>query len=195
MKHTSPPSWDEIILAGPGRRRDYDYDHIIKEFARRSEFIGRFSFAIPSPQAVAAIAEHIQDRKLLELGAGTGLWASLLSAIGVPVAAVDNHSWNGNVPIQHGLWYPVEHSDAKAAVTKYADHTAIFFCWPDYDKPWAAEALRHFQGDRLVYIGEGDGGCTGDAEFHAQRYHWREKEVIDIPQWPGIHDAVHLYER
>jgi len=93
------------------------------------------------------------------------------------------------------LWYPVEHSDAKAAVTKYADHTAIFFCWPDYDKPWAAEALRHFQGDRLVYIGEGDGGCTGDAEFHAQRYHWREKEVIDIPQWPGIHDAVHLYER
>ena len=55
-------------------------------------------------------------------------------------------------------------------------------------------ALTAFQGDRLVYVG--DAGCSADKSFHDElERHWQLHDVVQIPTWPGIHDAVYLYER
>jgi hypothetical protein len=60
----------------------------------------------------------------------------------------------------------------------------------------ATESLRHYTGDLVIYVGEGDGGCTGDNEFHRiLREQWREISVVHIPQWDGLHDVMFMYQR
>jgi len=157
--------WQQVTDASPrdGAGRSLaDMEGWASEHERRDGFIERFSFAVPSKQAVRRIKEFVGERRLLEVGAGTGLWARLLSEAGVAVTAVDNASFRGRVAFAVGSWYEVERLEALLAVSRYADHAALMLCWPDYDTPMAADALAAFQGDRLVYIGEGESGCTGD---------------------------------
>ena len=60
----------------------------------------------------------------------------------------------------------------------------------------AVNALRAYAGRRVAYVGEWDGGCTGDEAFHALLSRgWRETERVAIPQWWGLHDALYIYER
>lgn len=69
-------------------------------------------------------------------------------------------------------------------------------CWPSYDDPMGFNTLSTFTGNKLIYIGEGDGGCTGDDKFHdLLREEWKEVKEIDIRQWIGIHDAMFFFER
>ena len=53
-------------------------------------------------------------------------------------------------------------------------------------------------GNKLIYIGEGGGGCTGCDKFHSLLYsEWLEVEDVwvDIPQWTGMHDGASLFIR
>lgn len=181
------------------------YNLKIEDIKRRHAFLATYAFAIPTPEAIEAIREHVGDRKLLELGAGSGLWARLLCAAGVFVTATDDGSWGSRggkadedrhvIPI--GRYFLVERYDGVEAVHRYPDHRALFLCWPPYDKPMATAALRAFTGDRLVYIGEDDSGCTGDEALHELRRgdEWEEVAELAIPQWWGIHDRLWLYSR
>ena len=59
----------------------------------------------------------------------------------------------------------------------------------------ARKALR-WGGDRLVYVGEGDGGCNAsDAFFIELARAWTLTTEVEIPQWYGIHDYLQVYER
>jgi len=162
----------------------------ISQFERRDAFIERFGFAVPTELVIGRIKKFVGSRQLLEVGAGSGLWARLLSDVGVSVTAVDCRSWRGP-----GTYYPVQRLSAVSALSCYRDHAALLLCWPDYANPMAAKALKVFKGDRLVYIGEDEGGCTGDDRFHEMLRSWRRVARIAIPQWPGIHDDVVLYEK
>jgi hypothetical protein len=79
-------------------------------------------------------------------------------------------------------------------VLKHPDRT-LMLCWPPYDTPMAAMALRRFKGDTVVYIGEGGGGATGDGDFHEMLERWEEVELVALPQWPGIRDYLYVYSR
>ena len=175
---------------------------------RRRRFMKLYGWSVPTPAAIGAIAAFLAGRQLLEVGAGNGLWARLLNAYGVAVTATDDLSWaapDGSLAgeqapppsgfaVDAGRFYPVDRRDALDAVKKYTDHQALLICWPSYGKAFAAEALAAFRGDRVVYVG--DPSCTADADFHDRLLRlWLRKEIIAVPTWPTIHDAVHLYER
>jgi hypothetical protein len=77
----------------------------------------------------------------------------------------------------------------------YPDRTLLLI-WPPYAEPMAHDALRAFTGRTLVYIGEGDGGCTGDDAFHALiDAEWDEIADHAVPQWWGLHDHLWIYRR
>ena len=60
----------------------------------------------------------------------------------------------------------------------------------------AADCLKYYQGDTVLYVGEGCGGCTGDDNFHERLEDEFELiEEMEIPQWNGIHDWLYHYSR
>ena len=58
----------------------------------------------------------------------------------------------------------------------------------------AQDALAAYVGNRLVYIGESEGGCCALDEFYAAlAAGWTETACIEIPQRWGVHDYVRLF--
>ena len=165
----------------------------VRDELSRHDMVDRYGWAIPTDEAVAAIAAH---GPIVEIGAGRGFWAYLLRKAGADVVADDIRPRGGSHwhPEHREPWTPV----AYGGVRKAADHPdrTLFLCWPPYNRPMARGALRRYRGDTVAYVGEGPGGCTGDDAFHdALEADWSEVERVDLPQWLGIHDDLTIYRR
>jgi hypothetical protein len=185
----------------------------------RNESIARYGFAVPSDEALDAIA-RCAPAGVVEVGAGTGYWACLLQRRGVQVAAFDiepapspQNTWFAGSQ----LWHPVQHGNHDIVV-EHPDRT-VLIVWPTKNETWAATAVERYHasgGQCLVVIGEGPGGRTGDDTFHALlgelsscvqceygattsacicgvEPRWRRTETIGLPQWPGFHDDLRIY--
>jgi len=170
-----------------------DWTSLSERYGARREAARRYAWAVPSDAALDALAGL---SPIIEVGAGTGYWAALLRDRGVDVLAFDiaprdpaNHH-HGDSP----LWTNVERADAEVAGL-HPDRT-LFLCWPPYDEPMGATALRAYiaaGGHTLVYIGEGEGGCTANDDFHQLLDSLELVREIDLPQWDGIHDYMGIY--
>lgn len=160
-------------------------------FSAREKMVRHYSWAVPNQAAVDALCAWAP---LVELGAGTGYWSMLVrDKVGYDaVYAYDSEPVPNRYAGRH--WTGVLNGGPEA-VAAYPDRT-LLLCWPAYDTQFADDCLRHYTGRRVVYVGEGEGGCTGDDAFHDRL--GRDFELVgdvDIPQWFGIHDRVWLYER
>lgn len=188
--------------------------------SERDQAIARYGFAVPTAESVAAIADH-SPAGVIEIGAGTGYWSRLIRDHGVDVIAYDidpppsptNRWFAGTAP-----WHPVA-VGAEDVVTRFPLRT-LLLVWPTRNETWPADAIElfhHAGGTRLVYVGEGPGGRSGDDRFHALlgaidhcaacRYGvpdaicicdtptlWAETESIEIPQWESFDDHLHIYQ-
>jgi hypothetical protein len=188
---------------------------------RRTAAISTYGFAIPCEEALDAIERWSPDG-VVEIGAGTGYWAGLLHRRGVDVVAFDiepapspRNAWfAGTQP-----WHPVHPGDHDR-VREYPGRT-LLLVWPTNNEIWAAAALEAYReagGRCVVFVGEGPGGRTGDAVFHAMlgeltsclqcgyramrepcicgvEARWRRTETVALPQWPGFADALRVYVR
>jgi hypothetical protein len=172
-----------------------DRDGFLKKHQLRERCRREFAYAIPTEPILAFLAHHAP---FVEIGAGTGYWASLLIARGADVVAYDS-----NIAGDHEDWtycavdtpyMPIRKGGPERAAD-YPDRTLLLI-WPPYAEPMAHDALRAFTGRTLVYIGEGDGGCTGDDAFHALiDAEWDEIADHAVPQWWGLHDHLWIYRR
>lgn len=147
---------------------------------------------MPAPATVDFIISHLKEpRKLIEIGAGLGYWASIFEQHGVPVTCYDDLSWKSS---QGDRWHSIKVGGPKWAAL-YPEHT-LFLCWPPYGESMAMDALNAYKGNQLVYIGEGESGCTGNDEFHAMLdKEWVETAYRSNPAFYGINDRVFIYER
>jgi hypothetical protein len=220
------PYWQTVRkLEGDDLSLKYEHRWELRGFdvkdpaVSRKELVKPYSWAITDPAAVAFVVEHCGPR-VVEVGAGTGYWAWQLSQRGVDVVAYDKappdmepndwhcHRYDDVRPVgTRETWHPVLRGDGPSVSAVHSDRT-LFLCWPPYGDEMAADTLAAYSGDRLVYIGEGYGGCTGDGRFHAMlgdRYDedepqyppasWREVATHRPVQWWGLHDWISVYER
>jgi hypothetical protein len=182
------------------------YDHISrlivnkdtkKSFLDRSMFTEDYAWAIPSREAVGSIVEFAGSKRIVEVGSGLGLWAGLIKATGGSIIPTDSFVSHG---ISGGRYAPVERIDGVDAINKYRPEI-LMICWPGYDEPFAANVLEAFEAlgnpdAKLIYIGEGWGGCTGDDRFFSMLGRsWEQVKEVEIPQWWGIHDQLYMYKR
>lgn len=155
------------------------------------------SWAVPNPEAIAALVEFVGARDLLEIGAGLGLWARLIANEGVHITATDINK-------DRATWFkpwsrpffPIAPLGHLEALKTYPNHQTLMLCWPPYSEPMAAEALDQFTGEQFIFIGEGEGGCTATDklwEILGERFDLVKE--VDIPQWAGIHDRMIFYSR
>ncbi|MCY4582461.1 MAG: hypothetical protein OXE50_06655 [Chloroflexi bacterium] len=186
--------WSAIEAAGPrlwahrGSESADSDEALREEHARRRTFIAWYGYAAPTREAVRAVADFLEGRTVLEVCAGLGLWARLLRDEGVSVLATDAGEQQGP------SYICVEQCDALSAVDAHGSCDALLLCWPPEGQPVAAEALRRFGGERLVYVG--DGRFTGDAAFHDMLgSDWRLERRLPLPSWPGLEDCLRLYAR
>jgi hypothetical protein len=150
----------------------------------KASIAAHFAWAVPTTAAIETIAKHA--RLVVEIGCGSGYWAWMMTQAGVSVRAFDTAS----PPF---MWHLVEYGDASAA-RAHSDR-ALFLCWPPYASTMATDALAHYGGDRVIYVGEWLLGC-GDAAFFARLN--AEFELIDespLPQWLMRDDRLMVFER
>jgi hypothetical protein len=158
----------------------------------RREMCREYSFAIPSPRALRVLAEL---SPLVELGAGSGYWAMLIRQAGGKIIAYERDLGSSNKYAFTRAYGTVLEGDEKTLqITD--DRLSLLLCWPNYNTDFAYNCLRMFKGNRIAYIGEPEGGCTGNLHFfELLRREWFLLNTISIPQWPGIHDSLFVYER
>jgi hypothetical protein len=162
----------------------------------RSELCARYTWSIPSPGDIAWLAKRLDGRGVVEIGAGSGYWAWQLAQAGVDVAAYDPQPPGpGNAFNQHRLYHSVQTGDHEKA----AEHPerALMLCWPSYGASFAKQALHHYRGDTVVYIGEGEGGCCADDRFHrilARDYEDEGRSPFHVTYW-GIHCEMAVWRR
>lgn len=158
------------------------------QYDRRRQFIASFAWAVPTREAVAAIAAFTQGRRVLEVCAGSGLWARLLAEAGVDIVASDALFPAGPA------YAAILVMDAVSAVRSHPERAFLLICWPPFRRDCARLALEEFAGDRLAYIG--DSRFTAEAGFHALLARdWRLAADLALPSWPGIDDRLRLYQR
>lgn len=166
------------------------------DFVTRNIFIARFGFAVLTAAAVKFIANY---SPLLEVGAGSGYWSYELRKSGVDVIATDpgtgKYRNGGDMANWPEPWTEIERIDGVTAVIAEPNRN-LLIVWPDYGNPWPAETLQAFAGSRVLYVGEGDGGCTGDAKFHELlEAHFENEQTFSLPQFSGIHDRLEVWKR
>lgn len=206
-----PPGYnwlDSSTWPGAGDER---YDRILDSHGARRHLNAKYAFGVPGEAALSTIAEYAP---IVELGAGIGYWARCLRERGVDVIAYDlfGEDWQRwfqpsrlerdgrylhNV-IEEGaeprLWTEVLRGDVNVLL-KHPDR-ALQLVWPTYADPFAERALQAYRGQRVIYVGEGDGGCTGTERFHELLgREWEEIADAPVPQWDGLHDHLWVYER
>lgn len=164
--------------------------HTVEYFSSRETARKKFGFSIPDFNTLKFIKSLKQP--ILDVGAGNGYWVWELKKLGVDARATSlQKEW---YPLQMN-WGDVENLTAIDAIAKYPN-TVLMYNWPCYAEPWAHESLLTYQGNQVIYIGEGFGGCTANDGFHQElEDNWIEKKKIYIPQWWGLHDTFMYYER
>ncbi len=182
----------------------------------RAKFVRLYAWAVPDPASVRFVAKWLRPRAV-EIGAGMGYWAWQVAQLGLDILAYDIHppdrmrnayhspgweDWDKEDPYgpsstqMRETYHPILEGGSEMAA-QHPDRT-LFLCWPPYDKPMAYDSLQAYQGKRVVYIGEGSGGCTGDGNFHtALDESWEQVAYHSIAnwRWDGIHDSIVVYGR
>ena len=215
--HTINPYWDKVRLI-PGDDFEWNYYHVWapacvallfngdgslkppEQRIDRHKLCSEYTFAIPDPDSLNFVAQWLKPAAI-EMGAGTGYWVWQLSQLGVDSIAYDIDPPDDGYNFYHNrenkqdikVYHPIMRGTPEM-LANHPDRT-LFLCWPPMSD-MAVKSLEHYQGKRLVYIGEGDGGCTADDAFFAKLSQgWVEVAERRPIQWDGIHDMITVYER
>ena len=193
-------------------------DTIEERFEWRTCLCTYFAWAIPNDAALDTIASLNQP--ILEIGAGTGYWAWLLTTQrNVNIAAydlADSHAGEKN-RFRHGVVL-----DGGVEQVSCEDHAgrALMLCWPDIvgdeastdaDRgSFGVDTLRAYKGDTFIYVGElgpnvvrakkgwGDpfppGGSSASAAFQEELHsHFVLEKRVLLPNWPPYNSHLTIW--
>ena len=161
----------------------------------RSEFTQRYGFPIITPHAITQLADTLKGHKVLEVGAGNGYLSKQLQDAGVDLFPTDlNPLCNSGYGLGQHRHTNITEMDATTAIQEFP-HMDLLWSWPPLHIN-SGLALREFQSELLVYLGEQKQGCTGGDLFHQTlKERFRLVHSITIPSFPRIHDSIGIYRR
>ena len=138
-----------------------------QEPGSRQQYLDEFGCAAWTPEALASVRRWAGGAGVVEVGAGAGKWAAALRAAGVDVRAFDDESElpdPGPEARAAGAAAEVELGDERVLARRDLYRRALLLVFPPRG-PMAGNCLAAYQGDTLIYVGEGRGGVNGDAAF------------------------------
>jgi hypothetical protein len=163
----------------------------------RHQLVKQYSWTIPDPASLEFVLKYC-DRPVLDPLAGTGYWAWLLQQNGIEVIASDLHpgdnQWHNGAPLHASMFS----EDAVDAVKMWGAKRTLLLSWPPYGHRIGADVVEkyiHWGGNRIIYIGELEGGCCGTDTMFEFLSSWDEVATHRPIQWFGLHDYITVYER
>ena len=143
-----------------------------------------------TPEAIEIIRRY---SPLLEVGAGTGYWASELARAGADIIATDPGHSAGFFRRSPRYGQEILKLEARDAIRLHPERN-LLMCWP-HTGGWTWEAARDFRGQRLIYVGEGRMGCTGGSFlFDILRERYEIEGELEIPTFRTIHDRLQVWK-
>ncbi|MGA7988121.1 MAG: hypothetical protein WCB51_06950 [Candidatus Dormiibacterota bacterium] len=113
----------------------------------------RYSYVVPDATSLSILGDLAP---LVEMGAGTGYWASKLRSSGSDVIAFDQAPPDGTAPNRYhaptATWTGVLAGD-HTALSAHTDRT-LFLCWPPLFSS-LGRCLTYYAGNAVACIGDG----------------------------------------
>lgn len=157
----------------------------------RHPLVFKYSWAIPNNEALKTIKEY---SPVIELGAGSGYWAHLLSKLGANIIAFDNYA-DADTPYAFTHYWMKPINKDEACIDEHP-HRTLLLCWPDPRSEAASKALKRYLGKYVIYIGPPNCKYVADSSFFSMlASNFKLIQKVAIPQWPGINDALFVFER
>lgn len=159
----------------------------------RSIFTDLLSFSIPTVEALAAFAVFAKGQKVVEYMAGSGYWSWLLQKMhGIECICTDKHF--DFYPVSCGKTFVPVYRRNLAKATP-VDGTVSFISWVPYGHATADDFLKQMKpGNKLVWIGEGNGGCTAtESTYEILEERFELLTAVNLVQFDGLHDDMYLY--
>lgn len=124
------------------------------------------AWAVPDEKAIQIC---VDNGPLIEIGAGLGYWAMLIQQQGGDIRPYDRTpAWSGRVNnhVRKGMvgFTHVYLGGPPKIRAKINAGRTLLLCWPPYGSDMAVKCLRH-EPRKLIYVGEGHGGCCADDAF------------------------------
>ena len=161
-----------------------------KHLDERPGLVQRFSWALPSDEALDAIARYAP---IVEMGAGGGYWAYLMRERGIDVLAYDRERPHDENYFARHLWTRIDRGRPNV-LGDHADRS-LFLCWPPSKSAMATNCLKTWRGIHLIHVGEWR-LSTGSQGFHDRVEAGFELiEKVSIPQWEGMYDMLTVWRR
>lgn len=161
---------------------------------RRWELVAKYAWTITDPGTLAFV-DAFSTGRMVDPMAGTGYWAYLLSQIDIDVVCYDLEPGGNHWHKDEEMFVPITQMDAVDSVKLHADRT-LLLAWPPYSHKIGHRTLQAYEGDRVVYVGEDQGGCCGDDDmFDLLNAEWNGIAAHRPVQWFGVHDLVTVYDR
>mgnify|MGYP000879927204 CR=1 FL=1 len=162
----------------------------------RESLTREYAFAIPTAGTLRSVACF---SPLVEVGAGSGYWASCLTASGADVIAYDLFPPGTGVPgdISHSnwhfrkSWHDVRTGDESSAAL-HPDRS-LFLCWPPPESPMALRAVESYQragGKTVLLLGQMRPLSMGSAELYELLKGFPVIERRRVPGWPGYTEEL-----
>jgi len=143
-----------------------------------------FAWAVPTDEAIDVIAAHAAS--VVEIGCGSGYWAWMMAQAGIAVTAFDT-------AVPPFSWHRIEAGTEREA-ENHPDK-ALFLCWPPANDRMAHDALTHYHGDHVIYVGEWLGGSAEPAFFARLVQDFAAIAGAAIPQWYMRDDSLIIFRR
>lgn len=188
--------WDDFFKRGGWYSENLS--DFMKGWNKRERHIPIRGFVILTKETLAALTDILTGHNTLDLGAGTGYMMYHLRKNNICVDGVVDKKGRYKFKRNHMTKRIITANYLELDISKY---DAFIFSWPDYQSDAPKKFLdRMKSGDKLVYQGEGEGGCCADYDFfetldsdfvelHGETYALNKHHV----QFEGIHDRWSVY--
>lgn len=179
---------DELLKPAPTNS-----DVFIPLIYFRRIYVNLIGFPMLTSSFINNLANYLKGKKVLEIMSGCGSLSYFLEEKGIECITTDNNLWGDKWSI---MWKEPINIDAVNAIKKYGkDVDYIIMSWPMMDNT-AFECLKTMRkvnpNLKMIYIGEGKGGCTADDSFFDLVDSEYKQEYLDLGflSYFGIYDEI-----
>ncbi len=167
----------------------------------RTTYNGLLSYAIPSAtvlNVITILVKKYAQGNMIDIGCGSGYWASLFIKQGLNVIAIDDKREN----ISFEPFFPQTiKMEANHYISEHKDwdhDSALFLCWP---RPTLEmkQVLLAYSGPLVVFIGMLGEEVTLNVveEMTSRPQKWIQVPLpnVKLPRWPLVQDDLYIWRR